>query len=387
MLELITDWNPLARGVIALLFAFISTLMIGNKVILKLISMKLGQPVRSKEEVNELYDLHGKKAGTPTMGGVMILATLLIAVLLAGDLMNPYIHVTVFVLLALGALGFKDDYAKISAGNSKGVSSKFKLVWQFGVALIATVVITFTPEIYGYSSDIAANTSLQSLGVKEISGSGIHSYVPTLGEHHPKGLFIPGVNIPIDLGWLAIPFGIIVIIGASNAVNLTDGLDGLASGCTITTCISYTLIAAVAGAGVVGIADTASAELAVLTMAMIGSVAGFLWYNAYPARVFMGDTGSLAIGGAIGVIALATKQELLLVVIGFVFVVEALSVMAQVFYFKFTKRKYGEGRRLLKCAPIHHHFELSGWKETQVITRFWIISGLCAGLGLAILSI
>ena len=363
MLELITDWSSLTRGVIALLLAFTATLMIGNKLILKLISMKLGQPVRSKEEVNELFDLHGKKAGTPTMGGVMILATLVIAVLLAGDLTNPYIHITLFVLIALGLLGFKDDYAKISEGNSKGVSSKFKLVWQFGVALIATLAILYTPDMYGCEGAVSSE----------------------LTEHEPWGLYIPGFDTSFSLGWLAVPFGIVVIIGASNAVNLTDGLDGLASGCTITTCLSYTLIATVAG--LVGIADTASSELAVLTLAMTGAVAGFLWFNAYPARVFMGDTGSLAIGGAIGVIALATKQELLLVVIGLVFVVEAMSVMAQVFYFKYTKKKYGAGRRLLKCAPIHHHFELSGWKETQVITRFWIISGLCAGLGLAILFI
>ncbi len=369
MLELITDWSPLARGVIALLLAFIGTLMIGNKVILKLISMKLGQPVRSKEEVNELFDLHGKKAGTPTMGGVMILATLFIAVLLSGDLSNPYIHITLFVLFALGLLGFKDDYAKISEGNSKGVSSKFKLVWQFGVALIATLAILYTQNMCGCGSN------------GEVEGV----FAGGLTQHKPWDLYIPGFDLSVPMSWFAIPFGVVVIIGASNAVNLTDGLDGLASGCTITTCLSYTLIAVTGG--YIGIADVASSELAVLTLAMTGAVAGFLWFNAYPARVFMGDTGSLAIGGAIGVIALATKQELLLVVIGLVFVIEAMSVMAQVFYFKYTKKKYGAGRRLLKCAPIHHHFELSGWKETQVITRFWIISGLCAGLGLAILFI
>ncbi|MDB9741744.1 phospho-N-acetylmuramoyl-pentapeptide-transferase [Akkermansiaceae bacterium] len=370
MLELITDWSPLSRGVIAFAIAFGVSLLVGNKMILKLISMKLGQPVRSREEVSKLYDLHGKKAGTPTMGGVMIIFTLILAVLLCADLTNTYIHVSLFVLLGLGALGFKDDLAKILQGNSKGVSSKFKLVWQFGVAVIAASWIFFTrPE-----------------GVD------------------PGALSIPFYEGLVPLSYGMILFGIIVIVGASNAVNLTDGLDGLASGCTITTGIAYTVLALLS-ASVIGVgvdliaadgmlADSIeniisdpfqTGELAVLTLAMVGAVAGFLWFNVYPARVFMGDTGSLALGGVIGTIAISLSQEIILVLIGFIFVVEALSVMMQVSYFKVTKKTTGEGKRLLKCAPIHHHFELSGLKETQVISRFWIVSAICAGLGVFII--
>ena len=369
MLQLLTDWSPLARGIIAFAIAFGTSLLVGDKMILKLISMKLGQPVRSREEVNKLYDLHGAKAGTPTMGGVMIIFTLLLAVLLCGDLTNPYLHVSSFVLIGLGALGFKDDYAKISQGNSKGVSSLFKLVWQFGVAAIAATWIFFV---------------------------------------RPEGVDAGALNIPfcdcsLPLSYGMIIFGIIVIVGASNAVNLTDGLDGLAAGCTITTGIAYTVIAAslmtafTLGEGNLALHAFAKdnidfmasdpykvGELTVLTLAMVGAAAGFLWFNVYPARVFMGDTGSLAIGGVIGTVAICLSQEIILVVIGFVFVVEVISVMMQVTFFKITKKKYGEGKRLLRCAPLHHHFELGGLKETQVIGRFWIISGICAALGVII---
>lgn len=369
MLQLLTDWSPLARGIIAFTIAFGASLLVGNKMILKLISMKLGQPVRSREEVNKLYDLHGAKAGTPTMGGVMIIFTMILAVLLCGDLTNPYLHVAGFVLIGLGALGFKDDFAKISQGNSKGVSSKFKLVWQFGVAAIAATWIYFVrPE----GVDAGA-------------------------------LSIPFCDCTIPLGYGMIIFGIIVIVGASNAVNLTDGLDGLAAGCTITTGIAYTVIASslvtafALGEGSLALDGFAKdnaefmssdpykvGELAVLTLAMVGAAAGFLWFNLYPARVFMGDTGSLAIGGVIGVIAISLSQEIILVLIGLIFVVEVISVMMQVSFFKVTKKKFGEGRRLFRCAPLHHHFELGGLKETQVIGRFWIISGICAALGVII---
>jgi len=384
MLELITGegLSPIARGVIAFLIAFGVSLAIGNKVILKLISMKLGQPVRSKEEVNELFDLHGSKAGTPTMGGVMIIAMIVLSVFLCADLTNPYIHVCMFVLLGLGALGFKDDFAKISQGNSKGVSSKFKLVWQFGVAAIATAWIFFAFDFY-------PNIELQVEGIL-LHPDGSGEQMKVIVEDNGKGMiYLPIINQSINISWMYLAFGIVVLVGASNAVNLTDGLDGLASGCTITTAGVYTFIAVFAsyGVGSSALAHPAAVEMSVFCLAMVGAVCGFLWFNAYPARVFMGDTGSLAIGGALGTVAMCTKQELLLVVIGFVFVAEALSVMTQVSYYKFTKKKFGEGKRLLKCAPIHHHFELSGWKETQVITRFWIVSGICGGVGLAILFI
>ena len=336
MLELITDLNPFTRGIIAFAIAFGVSLAIGNKVILKLISMKLGQPVRSKEEVNELYDLHGKKAGTPTMGGVMILSTMVLAILLAGDLMNPYIHVCTFVLLGLGVLGFKDDYAKIAQGNSKGVSSKFKLVWQFGVALVAACWVFFAFDIYPNPTNLASPSAANGI-VSTLSG--------VMANDGGKGLvYIPVWGESINISWFYLVFGIIIVVGASNAVNLTDGLDGLASGCTITTAGVYTVVALLASFphGAFETTHPAASELVVFTLAMTGAVAGFLWFNAYPARMFMGDTGSLALGGALGTVALCTKQEILLAVVGFVFVLEALSVMTQVSYYKVTKIKFGE---------------------------------------------
>lgn len=357
MIELLTECSLMCRAILAFFIAFGISLLAGDKMILKLISMKLGQPVRSREEVSKLFDLHGAKAGTPTMGGVMILATLLIALLLCGDLTNSYLHVSCFVLLSLGALGFKDDFAKISQGNSKGVSSKFKLVWQFGVAAIASVWIFLT------------------------SPEGVD-----MGSLH-----IPLCDCTIPLGYAIIGFWIVVIIGASNAVNLTDGLDGLASGCIITTGLAYAVIALISGLSIGETVDLSlqefevkGAELAVFAMALVGASTGFLWFNVYPARVFMGDTGSLAIGGGIGVMAICLRQEVLLVLIGLIFVAEACSVMLQVGYFKVTKKRSGEGKRLFRCAPLHHHFELGGLKEMQVIGRFWIISAICAALGVVI---
>lgn len=386
------------RAALACLIAFAISLVIGPRVIRRLISLKIGQPIRSAEEVHKLHELHGAKAGTPTMGGVMIIGTITIAVLLCGQVWNPFVGVTLFVMLGLGALGFMDDYTKVKKKNSEGVSSRFKLMWQALIAAIAAVFLFFNTGIEGEllqsekeKIEFKASTDrMKQMDSDDIPRENAYWYKGKDGtaEH----MAISQVGIPllkqpiIDLSYLAIPFFIFIIIGASNAVNLTDGLDGLASGCTITTCIAYAIIAYLAG-NIIAFSrihipfNPALSELAVYIMAMVGATFGFLWFNCHPARVFMGDTGSLAIGGSIGTMAICTKQEFLLVVIGFVFVMEAMSVILQVGSFKLR------GKRIFKMAPIHHHFELKGWHESQVIIRFWILSIICAFIGLALLKI
>lgn len=347
--------QPWTRAIIACVISFVVTLLAGPRVIRELISLKLGQPIRSAEEVHKLAELHGKKAGTPTMGGVLILGGTLLSTLLCAEL-NRFVLVCAGVMVALGVLGFMDDYLKIKLHNSDGVRPRVKMLVQALVGISAMVLLYFLPD---HSSRVAANDFISRL------------FVPFYGS--------------IDLSWFCIPFGMIVLISASNAVNLTDGLDGLASGCTVTTGVSYALIACMAGFPL--IASEALdiphhpmvIELSVFCMALVGSCLGFLWYNCFPAKVFMGDTGSLAIGGALGMVAICTAQELLFVIIGGVFVMEAVSVVLQVASFKST------GKRIFAMAPIHHHFELKGWKETQVIVRFWMISLILALFGLFLL--
>ncbi len=386
------------RAALACLLAFGLSLFLGPRIIRRLISLKVGQPIRTAAEVHKLHELHGAKAGTPTMGGVMILGTITIAVLLCGQIWNPFVAVTMFVMIGLGILGFMDDYTKVKKKNSEGVSSRFKLVWQAVVAAIAACILFFGTGLEGEELtaekgrvETTAHTPHgEKIADKDLPNKNAYWYETEdkKAEHTPiSALSVPILKKPLfDMSYLAIPFFIIIIIGASNAVNLTDGLDGLATGCTITTCMAYAVIAYLAG-NIVSFErihipfNPQLAELAVFIMAMIGSGFGFLWFNCHPAKVFMGDTGSLAIGGSIGTIAICTKQELLLVIIGFVFVMEAVSVILQVGSFKLR------GKRIFAMAPIHHHFELRGWHESQVIIRFWIVSIVCALIGLSLLKL
>lgn len=389
------------RALLATFIAFGVSLKIGPMVIRRLISLKIGQPIRTAEEVHKLHELHGAKAGIPTMGGIMILGTLTLAVILCGKLTNPFVQVTMFVTLGLGVLGFMDDYTKVKKKNSDGVSSKFKLVWQAAVSAAAACFIFFSPTIVGSASQDKvpqATSQMQSMQ-KPRKGEAKKVTIPRTNgywlqqEGKPRKLKSGELTFPLlrgplfNLSYLAIPFFMIVIIGASNAVNLTDGLDGLASGCTITTCTAYAMIAYFAGNALIGYDylhipyNPRLAELTVLLMAMVGSAFGFLWFNCHPAKMFMGDTGSLAIGGCVGTMAICTKQEILLVIIGFVFVMEAMSVMLQVGSFKLR------GKRIFAMAPIHHHFELRGWHESQVIIRFWMISIFSALLGISLLKV
>jgi phospho-N-acetylmuramoyl-pentapeptide-transferase len=348
------------RAVAAATTAFLISLVCGNWVIRRLISLKLGQPIRTKEEVHKLYELHGQKAGTPTMGGVLILGAVVISSLLWARPDNSAVWLLLGTLVYCGGLGFWDDYLKVTKKNSGGINERTKLIGQAVVALGVSLYFLTNPSI----------------------------------EVQARMLFVPFFKHPLiwNLGVFTFVFFGLVIIGASNAVNLTDGLDGLATGCTITTAFAYGVLCYAAGH--VKISDYLdlpfypfAGELAVVCMAMAGAAFGFLWFNCHPARVFMGDTGSLAIGGFFGVVAICCKQELLLVVIGGVFVIEAVSVLIQRTWFKITRRLYGEGRRVFLMSPIHHHFELKGWKENTVIVRFWIVSVMFALLGLATLKL
>ena len=360
------------RAATAGLMAFVISILIGPRIIRKLISLKVGQPIRTAEEVHKLAELHGGKIGTPTMGGVLILASVLISLIFCARIWNPFVIVSTSTMLACGLLGFLDDYTKVKKKNSDGVSSRTKLFWQFAIALAAACFIYFKTDVSGFAASSDATVGFR-LGDKSMA----------IGD-----ICFPLLKEPIvRLGYLAIPFFVFIIIGCSNAVNLTDGLDGLAAGCTITVALSYALIAYLAGHFFMSTEylviphNRYIAELAVFLMALAGACFGFLWFNCHPAKVFMGDTGSLAIGGALGTAAICTKQELLLVIIGGVFVAEALSVMLQVGSFKLRKK------RIFKMAPIHHHFELLGWHESQVIIRFWILSIMLALFGLALLKI
>jgi len=364
------------RAAVAGLLAFVISLLIGPRVIRKLISLKVGQPIRTAEEVHKLAELHGGKIGTPTMGGVLILGSVLAATLICGRPFNPFVAVCAVTMGACGLLGFCDDYKKVKQKKSDGISARTKLGWQLAIALVAACFIFFKPEISGFGAtadQLAAGRAGFRLGADPI-GIG--------------AICFPLLKEPIiDIGWLIIPFFAVVIVGCSNAVNLTDGLDGLATGCTITVALSYSMIAYLAGHFYMATDylviphNRYIGELAVFLKALVGAGFGFLWFNCHPAKVFMGDTGSLAIGGALGTAAICTKQELLLVIIGGVFVMEAMSVILQVGSFKLRKK------RIFKMSPIHHHFELLGWHESQVIIRFWILSIMFALFGLALLKI
>ncbi len=343
------------RAMAAAMTSFLLCLIFGNRVIRKLISLKVGQPIRTKEEVHKLAELHGGKQGTPTMGGVLLLGSVALSTVLWARPDNQFVWLALFSMLWLGALGFIDDYLKVAKKKSAGLPGRFKLVAQFALAGGVTAFFLLNPAL----------------------------------KEQAQQLYVPFYKEPLltNLGWiLTFLFFALVVVGTSNAVNLTDGLDGLATGCTITASFAYAILAYAAGnvkiAAYLQIPFYPMAgELAILCMALVGAGMGFLWFNCHPARVFMGDTGALAIGGVLGVVAICTKQELLLLVVGGIFVIEALSVILQVLSFKLT------GKRIFKMSPIHHHFELMGWKENTVIVRFWILSLMFACLAMATLKL
>ena len=338
MINFFTEISYGWQVIFAFVLPFVLSLLIGPKMIAILRAMKAGQPIREARK-GVLAPEHQSKVGTPTMGGVMIIGLILLFALLFMDLTSVRVQCCLIVIAVTAFLGFLDDFAKIRRHNSDGVSGWFKIGLQF----IAAAACAF------------------------------YLYYAAPGATH---VIVPFYGI-VDFGWVFIPLAILTIIATSNAVNLTDGLDGLASGLMVPASLVIFLFASglLDGLCCYYHSDMLSAPLA---LAMLSACVGFLWFNAHPAKVFMGDTGSLALGGALGALAVCQGMELLLIILCGVFVAEATSVVIQVFWFKLTRRLYGEGRRFFRMAPLHHHFEKKGWSETQVCIRFWIVGGILA---------
>lgn len=364
------------RAVMAAMTALLLGLAFGPWVIRRLAELKIGQPIR-EYGVQE----HLTKRGTPTMGGVLILISIAISTLLWFDLSNRFVWIVMLVTLGFGAIGWVDDWRKVVRKNPEGMRSGEKYFWQSAIGLIAALYLAF-------SVSETSNIRVLELFFSWVT-SGFSNALPPKAD-----LIVPffkSVSYPLGVyGFIVLTY--LVIVGTSNAVNLTDGLDGLAI-------MPVVMVASVLGifAYVTGNAVYANylflphirgaGELMVFCAALAGAGLAFLWFNAYPAQVFMGDVGALALGGALGTIAVIVRQEIVLAIMGGIFVVEALSVMAQVTYFKYTKRRYGEGRRILLMAPLHHHYEKKGWKETQVVVRFWIITMLLCLVALSTLKL
>ncbi len=364
------------RAVLACATSLMIGLIAGPAVIRKLTALKIGQAVRSDGPETHLI-----KTGTPTMGGVLILISIGVSTLLWADWRNRYVWVVLLVTFGFGWIGWKDDFRKVVYRDPQGMPARQKFFWQALIGFVAALYLTF-------AISAPANANVWFL-ISEWMISGFSVELPTRAD-----LIVPffkSISYPLGVfGFAALTW--FVIVGTSNAVNLTDGLDGLAIMPTVMVGSAlgvfayvvgrvdyskYLLFPYVPGAG----------ELMVLCAALAGAGLAFLWFNAYPAQVFMGDVGALALGGMLGTIAVIVRQEIVLFIMGGVFVVETLSVMIQVVWFKYTKRRYGQGRRVLKMAPLHHHFEVGGWKETQVVVRFWIISMMLVLVGLASLKI
>jgi phospho-N-acetylmuramoyl-pentapeptide-transferase len=364
------------RAVMAALTALLIGLAFGPWVIRRLTALKIGQPVRG-------YGIqeHLVKSGTPTMGGVLILIGITVSTLLWFDWSNRFVWIVLLVTLGFGAIGWVDDWRKVVDKNPEGMRSRDKFLWQSLIGVAAAFYLAF-------SVSETSNLRVLQLFIRWFE-SGFTIDLPPAADFIVP--FFKTISYPLGVfGFIVVTW--FVIVGASNAVNLTDGLDGLAimpvvmvgSALGVFAYVSgnvnfskYLLFPYIAGSG----------ELLIFCAAMAGSGLAFLWFNTHPAQVFMGDVGALSLGGALGTLAVITRQEIVLGIMGGVFVVEALSVMLQVSWFKYTRKRYGVGRRILKMAPLHHHFEKSGWKETQVVVRFWIITMLLCLVGLASLKL
>ena len=342
------------RAVLAAMTALLISFVAGPPLIRWLTAKKIGQAVRTDGPQTHLV-----KSGTPTMGGALILIAVGITTLLWSDLSNRYVWVLLIVTLGFGAIGWYDDWRKVVYRDPKGLASRWKYFWQ---SLIGMGVAIF----------LAATASVPAQ---------LELIVP----------FFKTVSYPLGvIGFVVLTY--LVIVGTSNAINLTDGLDGLAIMPTVMIAGALAIFAYVAGNAVFARYlllpfIPGAGELAVFLGAISGAGLGFLWFNAHPAEVFMGDVGALALGAALGTVAVIVRQEIALAIMGGIFVVEAVSVMMQVMYFKYTRRRYGEGRRLFRMAPLHHHFEKTGWRETQVVVRFWIITMLLCMVGLSTLKL
>ena len=364
------------RAVMAAMTAMLIGLVAGPWVIGYLTRLKIGQPIRSYAMASHL-----SKSGTPTMGGVLVLLSIAISTILWFDLTNRFVWIVLLVTLGFGAIGWVDDWRKVVHKDPEGMRSRDKYFWQSVIGIVAALYLVFS---------ISENSNLRvfELFLRWIQSGFDVNLPPKAGLQLP---FFKEVSYPLGvLGFVLLTY--LVIVGSSNAVNLTDGLDGLAimpvvmvgSALGVFAYVSgntfyarYLLMPHIPGAG----------ELLVFCAAMAGAGLAFLWFNTHPAQVFMGDVGALALGAALGTIAVIVRQEIVLAIMGGIFVAEVVSVVLQVGYFKYTKRRYGAGRRFLKMAPLHHHFEKSGWTESQVVVRFWIITMLLCLVGLSTLKL
>ncbi|MBY4899321.1 phospho-N-acetylmuramoyl-pentapeptide-transferase [Cupriavidus sp. AU9028] len=364
------------RAVMANLTALVIGLAFGPWVIRKLTELKIGQAVRTVGPQTHLV-----KAGTPTMGGVLVLLSIFVSTVLWCDWSNRFIWVVMVVTFGYGAIGWVDDYRKVVYRDPRGMSSGEKYFWQTLIGIVAAVYLAF-------SISEASNVKVWELFVNWVEG-GLSLDMP-----YKSNLLVPffkEVSYPLGVaGFIVLTY--FVIVGSSNAVNLTDGLDGLVIMPVVLVGSALGVFAYVMGSAVYSKYllfphIPGAGELLIFCSAMAGAGLAFLWFNAHPAQVFMGDVGALALGGALGTIAVIVRQEIVLFVMGGVFVAETVSVMLQVTWFKFTKRRYGEGRRLFRMAPLHHHFELGGWKETQVTVRFWVITLMLVLIGLSTLKL
>lgn len=390
--------NYSTRMMLAALTSLLVSIFLGPRFIKKLYELKIGQSIRT-EECPLLGELHHKKKDTPTMGGALIIFSMLVSMFLWMDLQSVFTLILLITTIVLGLLGASDDYLKLKYKNAKGLSGKKKLLIQIllGAGIAAYLLIPtisnglqmgdwFAPPVIKEQLHIKVN--VDPLYAESKSTQVVTTHVPISLKEYASRIYIPFVkgHIFSILGVLAAFFIIFVVTGTSNAVNLTDGLDGLASGCLIMVASCLAVIAFISNnvdlAGYLNILYIeGSGEIAIYLSAFVGACIGFLWYNGFPAQVFMGDTGSLALGGIIGVSAVLLKRELLLAIIGGIFVVEALSVILQVASFRWRNKK-----RIFLCTPLHHHFEYKGWPETKIVLRFWIIGLLLAIIGMTSLK-
>jgi phospho-N-acetylmuramoyl-pentapeptide-transferase len=364
------------RAVMAAMTALLIGIIAGPWVIRRLTELKIGQPVREYA-----MQSHLQKSGTPTMGGVLILISITVSTLLWFDWTNRFVWIVMLVTLGFGAIGWVDDWRKVVNKDPEGMRSREKYFWQSVIGLIAALYLAFS---------VSETTNVRVLGLFfDWVRSGFDMTLPPRA-----GLLVPffkEISYPLGVfGFMVMTY--LVIVGSSNAVNLTDGLDGLAIMPVVMVGSALGVFAYVTGSSVFSRYlllpyIPGSGELLIFCAAVAGAGLAFLWFNAHHAQVFMGDVGALALGGALGTIAVIVRQEIVLAIMGGIFVVEALSVMAQVIYFKYTKKRYGAGRRILLMAPLHHHFEKTGWKETQVVIRFWIITMLLCLVGLSTLKL
>lgn len=384
------------RAGMAILLSLLITIIFGRQLIDMLRRKQVGESIRDLGLEGQL-----SKQGTPTMGGLIILAAIVIPTLLFGQLNNIYVILLLITTVWMGSIGFLDDYIKVFKKNKKGLAGRFKVVGQIGLGLIVGFTLYFHEDVVVREFDAATPITIDAI---ENLGSDIanmsyedkkatRTTIPFFKNNELDYNDIATLFLPDNLSWiLYVAVVIIVVTAVSNGANITDGLDGLAAGSSAIIGLTLAIFAYVSGninfsqyLNIMYIPNTA--ELVIFATAFVGACIGFLWYNSYPAQVFMGDTGSLSLGAIIAVLALAVRKELLIPVMCGIFLIENLSVIIQVSYFKYTKKKYGEGRRIFKMSPLHHHYQKKGWHEAKIVTRFWLVGVLLAILTLATLKL